>query len=96
LVGWHAVEADTLTSGFAGSFVVSVFPKPTSAKKLVRQGLSKNIAALGELFGLEVTAFERSRDEAEANVKERRERYRTHFLAIFVSAHRGHSLHPQS
>lgn len=72
--------------GFAGGMIISLIPKPTSAKVLVRQGISKNIASLGELYALEVTAFETGRgdEDAEVDVKQRRERYRHHFFKIFM------------
>lgn len=72
--------------GFAGGIIISLIPKPTSAKVLVRQGISKNIASLGELYALEVTAFETGRgdEDAEGDVKQRRERYRHHFFKIFM------------
>lgn len=60
-----------------------LFPHPISAKVVVRQGLSKNIAAIGELFGLEVAALERSRDDGFVDTQERRKQFRSHFLRIF-------------
>lgn len=72
--------------GFVGAMAISLIPKPISAKVLVRQGISKNIASLGELYALEVSAFETGRgdEDAQVDVKQRRERYRHHFFKIFM------------
>lgn len=60
-------------------------PKPISAKKVVRQGIAKNIAAIGELYALELSALEQGRtdDPTKIDASERRARYRQHFLRIF-------------
>lgn len=72
--------------GFVGAIAISVIPKPVSAKVLVRQGISKNIASLGELYGLEVVAFETGKggEDAQFKVEQRKERFRHHFFKIFM------------
>lgn len=51
----------------------------------MRQGTAKNIGALGELYGLDVMSFEQSRNDIPEDVdaKERRDRFRSQFMAIF-------------
>jgi hypothetical protein len=70
-----------------------MLPRPISAKKLVREGLSKNIVAIGELYGLEVASFEQSRhDLPQVDREERRSRYRDRLLKVFVGVDSGRSL----
>lgn len=69
--------------GLAASLVMIFIPNHISAKVTVRQGLSKNIAAISELFALEISALETVRDDGQTHSSERRKIYRTHFLRIF-------------
>jgi hypothetical protein len=73
--------------------MVMLFPKPMSAKLLVRRTLAKNISGIADLYGAVVSGVE---DEAEVNVgaewkmnvKERQGRYRAMFLKCLVSCQR--------
>jgi hypothetical protein len=69
--------------GFAGSFIMILIPRPISAKKVVRQGIAKNIGALGDLYALELTSIEAARTE-QLEATERRAKHRGHFLRIFT------------
>ena len=77
--------------GFTAGFIISLFPKPQSAKVTVRKSLAKAIDSLAELYTEEVKGF-----LLEANlykvgktqtfgVEERATRYRTRFLSLVVS-----------
>lgn len=83
--GGERVEIVADKAGFTAGTLAVIFPRPTSAKTLVREGICKNIAEIGELYGLEVTSFEKSRDDPQdVDVDERRSRYRDRFLKIYV------------
>ncbi|BEI95918.1 hypothetical protein CcaverHIS631_0108670 [Cutaneotrichosporon cavernicola] len=69
--------------GFAASFVMILIPRPTSAKTLLRQGMAKNIAALGGMYSVELTSLEAGRNAAGDPVA-RRANHRLHFLRIFT------------
>lgn len=62
-----------------------MFPRPVSAKKLVREGIAKNIAGIAELYGREISALERSRDDKNIDVEERRKQYQAPFMKLYVS-----------
>lgn len=81
------------------AFIIMLFPKPISAKVLVRRTLAKNLSDLGDLYGVMVGAME---DEAAAedstaagahggqekavrDVDARQARYRDRFLGCAVS-----------
>lgn len=71
--------------GFAATFFMILIPRPISAKKVVRQGISKNVAAISDLYALELSALEQARsdDPTEIDSKERRTRHRAKFMRIF-------------
>jgi hypothetical protein len=67
-----------------------LFPRPTSAKLLVRRTLAKNIADIADLYGAVVTGVEdevavEMDKEWKMDVKGRQARYRARFLKIMVS-----------
>ncbi|BEJ11424.1 hypothetical protein CspHIS471_0108460 [Cutaneotrichosporon sp. HIS471] len=69
--------------GFAASFVMVLIPRPISAKTLLRQGMAKNIAALGDMYSVELTSLEAGRTAAGDPIA-RRANHRQHFLRIFT------------
>lgn len=83
-VGWCK---NKLTSGFAAAFVIMLFPRPLSSKRMVRRSLARGIADLADLYSREVTGFilENEDDDAAIDVLGRQLRYRAKFFAIFVS-----------
>ncbi|GMK54826.1 hypothetical protein CspeluHIS016_0114120 [Cutaneotrichosporon spelunceum] len=75
--------------GFAAAFVMTLIPRPTSSKKLLRQGIAKNINALGGLYSIEVGMLEAGRTSS-ADSAAKRPTHREHYLRIF---NRLHALH---
>jgi hypothetical protein len=76
--------------GFTAGFIISLFPKPQSAKVTVRQSLAKAIDNMAELYTEEVKGFLLEANLYEAgktqtlDVEERATRYRTRFLGLIV------------
>lgn len=72
--------------GFVASFIMILIPHPISAKKVVRQGVAKNIAALSDLYAFELAGLEEGRNEDPQSIEvntDRRMRFRGHMLRIF-------------
>lgn len=72
--------------GFLAALIMILIPHPISAKKVVRQGVSKNIAALSDLYAFELASVEEGRNEDPRSIEintERRMRFRGHMLRIF-------------
>jgi hypothetical protein len=78
--------------GFAAAFLIMLFPRPLSSKRLVRRSLARGIADLSDLYSREVTGFFLENEEDGdttvdiENVQARQERYRAKFFSIFVRA----------
>lgn len=76
--------------GFTAGFIISLFPKPQSAKVTVRKSLAKAIENLAELYTEEMKGFLLEANLYEAgktqtlDVEERATRYRTRFLGLIV------------
>ncbi|ORY33700.1 hypothetical protein BCR39DRAFT_592676 [Naematelia encephala] len=84
--------------GFTAGFIVMLFPKPTSARQIVRLNLSRCIADTSDLYGRVLTGIEEEAEDVEdgilevsqgkglkeerKDVKERQDRYRKQFLRI--------------
>ncbi|GFZ43623.1 hypothetical protein JCM24511_01343, partial [Saitozyma sp. JCM 24511] len=72
--------------GFTAAFLVMLFPKPISAKLLVRRTLAKNLGSIADLYGAVVTGLEDEADEQDGDkewkavAKEREGKYRARFL----------------
>jgi hypothetical protein len=67
-----------------------LFPKPTSAKILVRSTLAQNIGGVADLYAAVVTGLEDEADVAvgkhqKAVVKRKKAMYRARFLRCIVS-----------
>lgn len=80
-----------LSTGFGAAFVAMLFPKPISAKRLVRRTLADNIGRIGNMYATILTDVE---DEAalesggkvrKLNMKERQTRNRAKFFKCIVS-----------
>lgn len=86
------IPAKALTRvGFTAAFLVMLFPKPISAKLLVRRTLAKNLGSIADLYGAVVTGLEDEADEQDGDkewravAKEREGKYRARFLKCMVS-----------
>jgi hypothetical protein len=76
--------------GFAAAFIISLFPKPTSARKIVRLRAAKVIDSLSDLYMDELKGFlqEAKSDDLTFNDDELEARagiYRTKILGLVVS-----------
>lgn len=76
--------------GFAAAFIISLFPKPTSARKIVRLRAAKIVDALADLYMDELKGFLIEAKEAdhrvdESRMEERAGAYRSRVLGVVVS-----------
>jgi hypothetical protein len=77
--------------GFTAGFIISLFPKPQSAKVTVRKSLATALDSIAELYTEEVKGFllearlYESPNQQPLDVEERATRYRTRFLGLIVS-----------
>ncbi|KAL7424784.1 hypothetical protein Q5752_000468 [Cryptotrichosporon argae] len=69
--------------GLTAAFLLMVFPRPTSAKALVRKQLARNMDALSDLYGREITGLDEASRAKTVDTEARRQAFRTHFIAIF-------------
>ncbi|KAK4688328.1 hypothetical protein P7C73_g1783, partial [Tremellales sp. Uapishka_1] len=67
--------------GFTAGFLIMLFPKPTSAKLLLRRNFAKNITDIGDLYGKEVMVFDVG-SHTDLEKKENQKQFRDHFLKI--------------
>lgn len=85
--------------GFTAGFIISLFPKPQSAKVTVRKSLATAIDSIAELYTEEVKGFllearlYDNRNQQPLDVEERATRYRTRFLGLIVSLYMANALH---
>lgn len=87
-VAWKRVLLVVI--GFTAAFIISLFPKPSSARKIVRTRAAKIIDRLSELYMVEMREFLiEAKSEGslhdEHDMDERVARYRTKLLKIVVS-----------
>lgn len=82
-----AISADH--TGFTAAFLIMLFPRPLTARQVVRRGLAKNIAATSDLFVQILGAIEEESEGADSSVKidqvARLDKIRKPFLKISVS-----------
>jgi len=76
--------------GFAAAFIISLFPKPTSARKIVRLRAAKIVDALADLYMDELRGFlieAKGCGHAldESKMEERAGTYRSKVLGVVVS-----------
>ena len=76
--------------GFAAAFIISLFPKPTSARKIVRLRAAKIVDALADLYmdelrGFLIEAKESGHALNESKMEERAGTYRSKVLGVVVS-----------
>jgi hypothetical protein len=77
--------------GFTAAFIISLFPKPQSAKKSVRKTLAKAIDNSAELFIEEIKGFllkarvDGNAMESDTTIDAQLSQYRTRFLGLVVS-----------
>lgn len=76
--------------GFTAAFIISLFPKPQTARKIVRQKASRTIERLAEFYLDELKGFiEESRSPVtgslDRQLEERAARYRSRFIELIVS-----------
>lgn len=95
---WHILlttAADVYTRllvliGFTAAFIISLFPKPITARKVVRLRAAKIIDVLAELYVDELKGFLLEAKESnepwnESKVEERAGLYRSRVLDVVVS-----------
>jgi len=70
--------------GFTAAFIIMFFPRPNSARQIVRRNLAKSLAAAGELYAQVITALEEEdgHGQTEEETEERLARFRSSFLKI--------------
>lgn len=77
--------------GFTAGFIISLFPRPQSAKVTVRKSIAKTVDRLAELYTEEVKGFILEANlyaagtQQTLDIEERATRYRTRFLGLVVS-----------
>lgn len=79
--------------GFTAAFIISLFPKPQSAKVTVRKTMAKAIDNIAELLTEELKGFLLEArvgtvSDGEVDVDARVSQYRMRFLGLVVRAHR--------
>ncbi|KAJ9117013.1 hypothetical protein QFC22_004671 [Naganishia vaughanmartiniae] len=87
-VAWR--RALLVIIGFTAGFIISLFPKPQSAKVTVRKSFAKAIDNIAELYTEEVKGFllearlYNATNPEPLDVEERASRYRTRFLGVML------------
>ncbi|GHJ86374.1 hypothetical protein NliqN6_2776 [Naganishia liquefaciens] len=85
-VAWR--RALLVIIGFTAGFIISLFPKPQSAKVTVRKSIAKTVDRLAELYTEEIKGFILEANlytegmQQTLNIEERATRYRTRFLGL--------------
>ena len=75
--------------GFTAAFLVMLFPKPLSARQIVRCNIAQVIADTGDLYGKVISGIEdglETLDSSDLNSKIRQDRHRDQLLKIMASA----------